>query len=69
MNKPLTDVQRETLSYIKAYISQHGFPPSRKAIAVYFDIYPNAAQARVVALADRGKIKVVPGVARGIQVL
>lgn len=64
MGKPLTQIQSDTLDFIKDYIKINKFPPTRKEIAESFGIHVNAAQLRVEALIKKGAATHRPGVLR-----
>jgi len=63
-----TKPQLEVLQYIKEYIEENGFPPSRKDIAKHFAIYENAVQDFLKRLEKNGCIEITKNVARGIRV-
>jgi len=64
----LTRRQAEILAMIRARIEQHGSPPTRAEIALYFGFRsPNAAQAHLRALARKGTIELLSGTSRGIR--
>ena len=70
MTRALTDRQKSILDYIKGFIAKHGFPPTRREIASYFDFTSmNAAQQHLVALQSKGKIMLTRDVSRGIKVV
>lgn len=65
----LTRQQWRILSFIRSFRTRNGYTPSRLDICAQFAFKsPNAAQEHVVALARKGYIKVIPGIARGIVV-
>ena len=66
MSIPLTQIQADTLDYIKDYIAINQFPPSRADIGEAFGIQPNAAQSRVDGLIRKGAVNSTQGVARSI---
>lgn len=66
----LTDAQANVLTYLRDYLARNGYPPTRREIAGHCGFASqNAAQGHLEALARKGAIGVVPGVARGIRVL
>ncbi|MDT2016875.1 hypothetical protein DL505_20370 [Providencia stuartii] len=70
MNKPLTKTQGEVLSFIRSYIAENQYPPTRIEIASHFGYKsPNAAEEHLKALARKNAILVVKGISRGIRVL
>jgi repressor LexA len=67
MNK-LTARQGEILAYIKDYLQETGFPPTRSEIATKMGYAsPNAAEEHLRALARKGAIEMQPGTSRGIK--
>jgi len=65
--RPQTHRQREILTFIRAHIEAHGFPPTRTEIASRFGFNVNAAQNHLRALATQGLIALEGGRARGIR--
>ena len=64
----LTARQQEILSFIKDYLSETGFPPTRSEIADRMGFrYPNAAEDHLRALARKGAIEIQPGTSRGLR--
>jgi repressor LexA len=64
----LTSRQEEILDYIKEYLQQTGFPPTRSDIAQEMGFKsPNAAEDHLRALARKGAIEMIPGTSRGIR--
>lgn len=67
MNK-LTARQEEILAYIKDYLQETGYPPTRSEIAQKMGYRsPNAAEEHLRALARKGAIEIQPGTSRGIR--
>jgi len=67
MNK-LTARQEEILAFIKEYLQETGFPPTRSEIAQKMGYRsPNAAEEHLRALARKGAIEMQPGASRGIR--
>jgi len=58
--------QLELLSYIKKFIKDNSYPPTRIEIAKHFVIYENAVQEMLVRLEVNGHIELVPKISRGI---
>ncbi|EJD6581749.1 LexA family transcriptional regulator [Providencia rettgeri] len=70
MSKLLTKTQGEVLSFIRSYIAENQYPPTRIEIASHFGWKsPNAAEEHLQALARKGAIIVVKGISRGIRIL
>ena len=67
MNK-LTPRQNEILDFIKSYIDETGYPPTRADIARQLGFKStNAAEEHLKALARKGAIEMIPGTSRGIK--
>jgi len=67
MNK-LTPRQEQILDYVKEYLSETGFPPTRSEIAQEMGFKsPNAAEEHLRALARKGAIEMMAGTSRGIR--
>ena len=67
MNR-LTGRQEQILDYIKDYLAETGFPPTRSEIAQEMGFRsPNAAEEHLRALARKGAIEMLPGTSRGIR--
>lgn len=60
----LTQKQADMFYYIKDYINENGYPPSRVEMARNFGINPNAAQARIEGLIKKGAVRHKAGVLR-----
>jgi len=66
--RELTSRQEEILGYIKDYLQDTGFPPTRSEIAQKMGFKsPNAAEEHLRALARIGAIEMTPGTSRGIR--
>lgn len=64
----LTPRQTEILDFIRASLEARGAPPTRAEIVAEFGFAsPTAADDHLRALAKKGVIELVPGVARGIR--
>ena len=67
MNK-LTNRQSQVLDFIRAYIDETGYPPTRADIANELGFKsPNASEEHLKALARKGAIEMIPGTSRGIK--
>ena len=67
MNK-LTPRQAEVLAFIKSYIGETGYPPTRADIANELGFKSaNASEEHLKALARKGAIEMIPGTSRGIK--
>lgn len=64
----LTSRQEEILDYIRDYLAETGFPPTRSEIAQKMGFKsPNAAEEHLRALARKGAIEMLPGTSRGLR--
>lgn len=64
----LTARQEQILDYVKVYLQETGFPPTRSEIAREMGFKsPNAAEEHLRALARKGAIEMLPGTSRGIR--
>lgn len=64
----LTTRQEQILEYIKDYLQETGFPPTRSEIAQEMGFRsPNAAEEHLRALARKGAIEMISGTSRGIR--
>ena len=67
MNR-LTGRQEQILNYIREYLAETGFPPTRSEISQEMGFKsPNAAEEHLRALARKGAIEMFPGTSRGIR--
>ena len=67
MNK-LTPRQTEVLEFIRSYIDDTGYPPTRADIAKELGFKSaNASEEHLKALARKGAIEMIPGTSRGIK--
>lgn len=64
----LTPRQNEVLEFIKYYIDDTGYPPTRADIAKELGFKSaNASEEHLKALAKKGAIEMIPGASRGIR--
>lgn len=64
----LTARQTEVLEFIKSYINETGYPPTRADIAQELGFKSaNASEEHLKALARKGAIEMIPGTSRGIK--
>ena len=64
----LTPRQAEVLAFIKSYMSETGYPPTRADIAKELGFKSaNASEEHLKALARKGAIEMIPGTSRGIR--
>lgn len=65
----LTPRQTEVLDFIKRYMSDTGYPPTRADIAAELGFKSaNASEEHLKALARKGAIEMIPGTSRGIKI-
>ncbi|SIO61265.1 LexA DNA binding domain-containing protein [Singulisphaera sp. GP187] len=64
-----TPTQGRYLAFIRAYISQHGYPPAETEIAAAMCVAPPSVNQMVKMLEKRGLILRHPGQSRSIQIL
>ena len=68
MEDVLTARQAEILEAIRAYVAEHGMPPSRPELARLLGIAStNGVFKHLEALARKGALELVPNAARGIR--
>ncbi len=66
----LTPRQTEILQFIKDFIAEHGFPPTREDIKRGLGFRsPNAAESHLRALERKGALELQAGSSRGIRLL
>ena len=66
----LTKRQSEILSFLKTWIEDNGYPPTRAEIAKELGFKsPNAAEDHLKALARKGVIEMIPGASRGLKII
>lgn len=66
----LTKRQAEILAFLRDWIEQHGFPPTRAEIAEALGFRsPNAAEDHLKALARKGCIEMISGTSRGLRLI
>ncbi len=64
----LTPRQNEVLEFIKSYMTETGYPPTRADIAKELGFKSaNASEEHLKALARKGAIQMIPGTSRGIK--
>lgn len=68
--KALTAAQTKVLDWIKAYVREKGYAPTRSEIAEGMGFASgNAAEEHLQALSRKGAIRITPKVARSIVVV
>ncbi|HCR4040453.1 TPA: LexA family transcriptional regulator [Morganella morganii] len=69
MTKPLTQNQNRVFEFIKSFIADNQYPPTRAEIAEHMGYAsPNAAEEHIKALVRKGVLHVARGISRGIRV-
>lgn len=69
MSKELTPAQSKVLDFIRTYMVDHGYPPTRIEIANAMGYRSaNAAQEHLIAIQRKGFIELIPDIARGIRI-
>jgi len=63
----LTQVQAETLAFIRSYISKHGYSPTIAEIARAEKVNVNAIGGRIAQLLKKGAVTKTPGIARSLR--
>lgn len=61
-------VDEEVLAFVGAYITEHGYPPSRRDIADSMGCSLNGAHAAVIRLIEAGLLQTQPGLARSLNI-
>lgn len=70
MANELTEGQRKVLLAVEAFMHENLYPPTRAELAELLGMAShNGPQEHLVALEKKGYVKLIPGTARGIQVL
>ena len=62
----LTARQAEVLDFIKDFIKENSFSPTRSEIAQAHGVNPNGIQGHVSALVKKGALTIKPGSSRSI---
>ena len=65
----LTERQAEVLAFIKSFIIDNGWPPTRTEIGANFGMYPSGADCHLMALEKKGAIEMKKATQRGIRVV
>lgn len=55
--------------FVAIYVAEHGYAPSRREIGKAMGLSISTVSERLATLESEGRIKVTPGVARGLVVL
>ena len=65
--KPLTEKQRQVLSFVEDFCRRQGYPPTVREVAAHFGIQPRAAADHLAALKRKGYLHREPGLSRGLS--
>ena len=65
--KPLTEKQRQVLSFVEEFCRRQGYPPTVREVAAHFGIQPRAAADHLAALKRKGYLHREPGLSRGLS--
>ena len=67
MEKTLSPRQKEILKFVEGFVKRMGYSPTRRDISECFGFASqNAAEQHLKALARKGALRLIPGIARGI---
>ncbi len=66
--KSLTKRQSDVLEFLKSYLQEKGYPPSVAEVANHFGFHVGAARGHLLALQNKGYLKIHPNVSRGIEI-
>jgi repressor LexA len=64
----LTKRQAEVYDFLLAHIQKKGYPPSVAEIASHFGFHVGAARGHLLALQNKGYLRIHPNVSRGIEI-
>lgn len=65
--KPLTEIQKATLDFIRTYIGKNGAPPTNAELAAGMGwASANNSQLHLKALQRKGRLQIRKGISRGI---
>jgi len=67
--KPLTEKQRQVLSFVEEFCRLKGYPPTVREVAARFGIQPRAAVDHLAALKRKGYLHREPGRSRGLSLV
>lgn len=66
----LTQRQKQVLNFVKSFLKDKGYPPTRSEIAEHFGFLSiTAAHGHLIALERKGIITIAAGISRGIAVI
>lgn len=66
----ITPAQQRTLDFIRAFIAEKGYPPTRNEIRTAFGYSSaNSVESHLNYLVKSKAIELIPNIARGIKIL
>ena len=65
----LTEIQRDTLVFIRSYTKGNGYPPTLREMANEFEVTWTAISHRLLLLEKKGYIARMPYLARAVRIL
>ena len=66
----LTKRQAEVLAYISRFMNENGYPPTVREVAHHLNLSgPRGAVKHLEALERKGRIRRVPGISRGLEIV
>ena len=69
MSRVPTFRQLELVRLVYNYTKRNGYPPSRREMTKFMGLSsPNAITQMLASIAEKGLLKVLPNIARGVQV-
>lgn len=69
MIRPLTNRQRDVVTFITTFIKQNSYPPSVREVAEHFSFSVKAAHDHLKALEAKRVIRTTPGSSRSIEII
>lgn len=66
---PLSKRQNEVWGFILGYLSDNGYPPTRREIATHMDITVPGVQNHLAMMVDKGYLKINERAWRGIEII
>lgn len=67
--KELTKKQKKIFEFLKSYVKEHGYPPTMREIGAYFGFTWPAAKGHLIALKNKGLVRINPFKSRGIEII
>lgn len=66
MNTRLTKKQSQLMGYIRQFTAEHGISPTYIDMGKHFNVHPSSAHQMVELLINKGYLRQVKGVSRGL---